>query len=177
MDTKRTLVIVRHAQAEAFAADDHQRSLTPRGEADARALGAGLAHADVSPDAILVSDATRARATWLAMLAGAETVGAQWRPDEEFTPAVYTADADYLLQLVRERDEAARTLVVVGHNPTVASLALLLDDGEGDATAAREMAGGFPTASRAVFTVHGAWAELSFGTATLRSFAVAGGAG
>ena len=39
---------------------------------------------------------------------------------------------------------------MVGHNPTMASLAALLDDGEGDDEAGNEMALGFPTSALAV---------------------------
>lgn len=169
----RTLVVVRHAQAESFASGDHARRLTDAGTADARALGAGLVHEGLVPDAVLVSDAVRTRETWQAMQEGARDAGAEWRPTEEITRAAYNAEVDVLLQLIRESPAAARCVVVIGHNPTVASTALLLEDGDGDATAAAEMAHGHPTAARAVFTVPGDWADLDFGGASLRSFVVA----
>ena len=169
----RTLVVARHAQAEPFASDDHARRLTEAGRADAHALGAGLAGQGLVPDAVLVSDATRTRETWQAMLHGARDAGATWEPAEEITRAAYNAEVDVLLQLIRERPAEARCVVVVGHNPTVASAALLLEDGDGDADAAAEMVHGHPTAARAVFSVPGEWVDLDFGGATLRSFVVA----
>ena len=49
------------------------------------------------------------------------------------------------------------TLVVIGHNPTMAYLAELIDDGEGDADATTGLVTrGFPTSALAVFTVDGA---------------------
>ncbi|WP_235735948.1 SixA phosphatase family protein [Nocardioides alcanivorans] len=172
METTRTLVIVRHAKAEAFAPDDHARALTARGEADARALGTALAHQGVRPDVALVSDAARTRSTWSFLRDGARAAGVEWQADAEFSRAVYTADEDFLLQLVKEADPGARTLLVVGHNPTVGSLGLLLDDGEGRPDATAQMALGFPTAGGAVFTVRQEWADLSFGTARLTYYAV-----
>jgi phosphohistidine phosphatase len=62
------------------------------------------------------------------------------------------------------------TLVVVGHNPTMAYLAQLLDDGTGDEQAGRRMATGFPTCALAVFAVRGRWADLDLASARLVAF-------
>jgi phosphohistidine phosphatase len=64
---------------------------------------------------------------------------------------------------------------VIGHNPTVAYLAQLLDDGEGDAVAAAEMAGGYPTSAVTVFAYDGAWADLAPGGARVLAFHVGRG--
>ncbi len=66
-------------------------------------------------------------------------------------------------------------MVVVGHNPTMGSLAQLLDDGDGDADASDRMMAGFPTSAVAVFGFEGPWADLAPGTATLRDFHVGRG--
>lgn len=163
-------MIARHATAESFAADDHARRLTPRGEAEARRLGASLVEQSVVPEAALVSDAVRTASTWEQMLHAATAAGSSWRPTVALTRAVYGADEESLLQLIRECDPSAEAVVVVGHNPTVASLALLLEDGDGDARAAAALVAGFPPASAAVFTVTREWSELTFGTATLRAY-------
>ncbi|WP_110205591.1 SixA phosphatase family protein [Nocardioides daejeonensis] len=173
MEMRRTLVIVRHAKAEAFAPEDHARVLSARGEADAYRLGAELALRGVEPTAAVVSDAARTRGTWAQIRAGAEENGATWSPVVDFSRAVYSSDPETLLQLVREVDAEAPALMVVGHNPTVATLALLLDDGDGDPAAARAMAGGYPTAAYAVFSVPGEWRDLDFGGARLDVFGVA----
>jgi phosphohistidine phosphatase len=63
------------------------------------------------------------------------------------------------------------TLVVIGHNPTMASLAELVDDGEGDDVATTAMVTrGFPTSALAVFTVEGPWCDLGPGTGRLEAF-------
>ena len=53
---------------------------------------------------------------------------------------------------------------MVGHNPTMASMAQLLDDGEGDAEAGAELATAASRPARvAVFEHDGAWADLGVG--------------
>ena len=74
--------------------------------------------------------------------------------------ALYGAGPETALDLVRETPDDVRRLVVVGHNPTMAYLAPLLDDGEGDDGGREQMAAGFPTGALAVFEVRGAWADL-----------------
>jgi phosphohistidine phosphatase len=152
---QHTLVVVRHAKAEQVAATDLERELTDQGRADAAAAGKWLAAAGVPPDHALVSAATRAVQTWEA-LAG----GAGWSLNADLDPGLYSAGPDTALDLVREVDEGYGTVVLVGHNPTMAVLAQLLDDGEGDVEAGNAMATGFPPSAVAVFEVAGEWADL-----------------
>jgi phosphohistidine phosphatase len=55
------------------------------------------------------------------------------------------------------------TALVVGHNPTMAYLAQVLDVGGSPQLAAT----GFPAAAAAVFEYDGPWADLAEGTARL----------
>ena len=79
------------------------------------------------------------------------------------------------LDLIRLTPEEAGTLVVVGHNPTIAYLAQLLDDGDGDVAASNEMAMGYPTSAVTVMEYDGAWADLGAGTARVLAFHVGRG--
>lgn len=170
---RHRLVLVRHAQAATFAATDHARALTERGRRDARALGrwlAGTLGDDAAPGAAVVSDAARARETWELVAA---TAG--WEVAVEPQRAVYEAGPAALLDLVRVVGEEVRTVVVVGHNPTVGVLVQLLDDGTGDPEAVTATAAGHPTAGAAVVEVPGAWAELAEAAAVLRAFHVGRG--
>ncbi|MET0820894.1 MAG: histidine phosphatase family protein [Aeromicrobium sp.] len=167
-DGVRRLVVMRHAKAESVAPSDHERSLAPSGRADAAAAGRWLAEQAVVPDAALVSDAQRTRDTW-AELSGA----AGWDCAPDFSAALYAAGADSAFDLVHEIDPAVRTLVVVGHNPTMAYVAELLDDGDGDDDASTGMiTRGFPTSALAVFEVDVPWADLGPGTGRLKAFHV-----
>jgi phosphohistidine phosphatase len=85
---------------------------------------------------------------------------------------LYAASPETALDLVRETPDDVSALVVVGHNPTIAYLAQLLDDGSGDEDAGREMAIGFPTGALAVFQVDVPWADLELASARLVAFHV-----
>jgi phosphohistidine phosphatase len=163
----RVLVVVRHAKAEASGPTDHARTLTDRGRGDAAEAGAWLAARGVEPEHALVSDAARTRETWAALAEGGD-----WDLDPALDASLYAAGPDTALDLVRETDDDVRSLLVVGHNPTIAYLAQMLDNGEGDDEAGNEMAEGFPTCAVAVFEVDGSWADLEMGTARLTGFHV-----
>ena len=58
-----------------------------------------------------------------------------------------------------ETEDQVRTLVL-GHNPTMALLAALLDDGQGDDDAANKLSPGFPAGALVVFGYDGSSADL-----------------
>jgi phosphohistidine phosphatase len=86
--------------------------------------------------------------------------------------SLYSAGPESALDLVKETSDEVGSLVVIGHNPTIAYLAQLLDDGEGDEEAGRDMAVGFPTGALAVFEVSGSWSDLELASARLVAFHV-----
>jgi phosphohistidine phosphatase len=166
----KTLVVMRHSKAEQSGRTDHERQLTDRGVVDATEAGAWLAGRGIEPDQALVSDAVRTQQTWEAV-----NEGAGW--DLEGTPdeALYEAGTESTLDLIRQTDESIRTLVVVGHNPTIASLATLLDDGAGDDDAGNDVASGFPTSAVAVFSYDGDWSDLDEASASVVAYHVGRG--
>lgn len=164
----RLLVLVRHAEAETAGASDHARSLTARGHLGASDVGRWLAEQGLDAQVALVSDATRTLQTWedVALAAG-------WDLDPTPVGALYSAGAETVLDLVRETSDEVTTLVVLGHNPTIATLAELLDDGAGDQDAAvAAMTSGYPPGSVTVLEVPTGWSALAEGTALLRGFHV-----
>lgn len=169
--TARRLVLVRHAKAEPTGPSDGERALADRGWADAAEAGQWLATQGVRPDHALVSAARRTLETWEAL---AQAAGWDTEPDQ--SAALYAAGLDTALDLVREVPDEVSTLVVVGHNPTMASLAQLLDDGEGDPAVAVELAtGGFPTCAVVELHHDGPWADLALGAATVVAYHVGRG--
>ena len=64
---------------------------------------------------------------------------------------------------------------MIGHNPTMAYLAQLLDDGEATPELEGELLAGFPTSAVAVFEYDGAWADLGEGSARLVGYHVGRG--
>ncbi len=155
-DQTRTLVVMRHAKAETDGPTDAERRLAGRGEAEARAAGVWLAARGLQPESALVSAAVRTRQTWDAV-----AEGAGWDADlATYDESLYAAGPESALDLVRQVEDDVRTLVVIGHNPTMATLAQLLDDGEGDPEASAAMLGGYPTSAMTVLEVDGPWSDL-----------------
>jgi phosphohistidine phosphatase len=166
----RQLVVMRHAKAEPGGETDHDRELAARGWNDALEAGRWLADRGFVPDAALVSSARRTAGTWLAV-----AEGGSFDAEATYSESMYAAGPETALDLVRETDDEAKALVVVGHNPTMAYLAQLLDDGTGDADCLRQMATGFPTGALAHFVLDGDWAELDLASARLVGFHVGRG--
>lgn len=164
------IVLMRHAKAKKAGVTDFERELAERGRADARAAGAWLAAEGISPDHAFVSASSRTRETWAAV-----AEGASWRLAATDDRGLYGAEPDTALDLMRTTPDAARTLMVIGHNPTVAYLAQLLDDGEGGGDAGNRMAMGYPTSAIAVLEYDGAWAEIGPHSARLVGFHVGRG--
>jgi phosphohistidine phosphatase len=161
------LVVMRHAKAEPHGESDTERELSPRGYDDAVQAGRWLADHGFTPDSALVSAARRTTTTWLAV-----AEGGSFEAPATYSASLYLAGPEAALDLVRETPSDVTSLIVVGHNPTVAYLAQLLDDATGDPDAGSRMAVGFPTAALARFEVSGAWRDLDLASARLVGFHV-----
>ena len=168
--TARTLVLMRHSKAEQYAASDAERELAPRGRGDAAEVGRWLAGHGLVCDHALVSAAARAVQTWESV-----ADGAGWSLEPDVDPSLYQAGPETTLDVIRSAPDDATCVVVVGHNPTIATLAQLLDDGEGDDDAMAEMNQGYPTSAITVFRWEGPWADLELGSATVTAFFVGRG--
>ena len=166
-DDVRRLVLMRHAKAQAVAASDHERLLTERGTRDAAEAGRWARAAGVLPDHAIVSTAARAHATWCAFREGA---GLEIEP--VLDPGMYSAGPDSAVEIMRTAPPDAKTVLVVGHNPTIAHLVHLLDDGSAEPVAFAEISAGFPTCALAVLEVSGAWADLDVAGARIAAFHV-----
>ena len=115
----KTLLILRHAKTQSDApAGDHARELTERGHRNAAAMGAYIHNLIGTPDAIITSDATRARQT-AEIVASAVDFAAPLTVE----PRIYAADLDTLLAVVRRIPDDVQTAIIVGHNPGFEELA------------------------------------------------------
>ena len=164
----RVIVVMRHASAEQVGPTDLERELTAEGRAAAGAAGTWLAGQGIVPDSALVSAATRTRQTWDAMAAAAG-----WELEATFDRGLYSASPETALDLVRATPDDARSLLLIGHNPTIATLAQLLDGGGGNEQAANQMATGYPAGALAVMAYDGEWADLDAELARVTAFHVA----
>lgn len=135
-----TLVLLRHAKAEAQRADDHGRALSERGRVDATAVRDWLTGQGLVPDRAVASTSRRTRETW-------ELIGSC---PVVFDARVYEASAEDLREVIAETGSEVGVLVVVGHNPGIERLAWELDDSDG---ARAQTDRGLPTSAVAVFEV------------------------
>jgi len=170
MTVRRRLIVMRHGKAEPFGDTDHDRVLTGRGRRDAAEAGAHLAQAGVVPDFALVSSAARAVATWAAVAQGSGS-SAQVSIDG----SVYTGSPDVVLEALRAVPPDAETVIFVGHNPTAAHLAHLLDDGNGEPAAVQRMLQGYSAAAMAVLEIAVPWSELAPETGRVVDFHIGRG--
>ena len=158
----RRLIVMRHAKAEPVAESDHARRLVDRGRRDAAEAGRWAHEEGLSPDHAFVSTAARAHETWscFAAAAGIDL-------DPVLDPALYPAGPDSALEVLRTAPPGAMTVMIVGHNPTMAHLVHLLDDGNADPAAFAEIAAGFATSAMAVLELSGDWSGLDVARARI----------
>jgi phosphohistidine phosphatase len=167
---RRRIAVIRHGKAEQAGRTDFERELSARGRHDSADAGAWLAREGFVADHALVSAAHRAVGTWRCVAEGAD-----WELEPTLSQGLYSAGPESALDLVRESPADAAAVVVVGHNPTMAYLASLLDDGDGDQEVASAMLAGYPTSAVAVFEYDGEWVDLDEGGARLVGFHVGRG--
>jgi len=96
--------------------------------------------------------------------------GETWMHASSVLAAGSDTIVDGLLSVIHDTPSEVQTLVLVGHNPSMAELAGSLDDGRGDAGARAELDRSYPTSGVAVFTVHTPWPQIEAGSATLTHF-------
>jgi phosphohistidine phosphatase len=161
------LVLLRHAKsAWPDGVADHDRPLAPRGQEAAPLIGAHLAAEGIRPKLLLVSTARRTRET-AALVADKADL-----PKPVFEPGIYEASWSRLIEIIRERGGAHSPLMLVGHNPGIASLAgMLADPALSNGDALRRLTAKVPTAALAVidFDVK-SFADVKPGTGVLAAF-------
>jgi len=117
-----TLLILRHGKAAPEGrGSDHERPLTKHGKRAAELVGNLLRFEGPMPDQILSSNAERARDTARRVAAAAGFDGVVQELDE-----LYLAEPDAYIEALREHAGTAERVLVVGHNPGLEALALLL---------------------------------------------------
>lgn len=167
-------MLLRHAKSAWPDLPDHERPLADRGRRDAPAAGRWLRTSNYVPDQVLCSTAERARETW-RLAQGA--LGAS--PPVLFEDEIYGASVAGLLDLIRRAPANARTVVLVGHDPGIQGLAVVLTAADTraprrppaePAAAPDRMRAKFPTAAVAVLEIDGPWSELGERAARLAEF-------
>lgn len=163
-----TLALLRHAKSswDDTALDDFDRPLNERGRAAAPVMGAALKKIELRPNLILCSPARRTRETLRLVAPSLQNCGA----DIAFADELYLTTPETLLDRVREIPAGPTSVLIVGHNPGLHGLSLLLL-GAGDAKSISRLEDKFPTAGLAVFSfLHTNWRDLTPESGRLESF-------
>jgi phosphohistidine phosphatase len=167
----RRLLLLRHAKTEndAPSGRDQDRRLDNRGRLDAAEIGGWIGRHPPFPDAVQVSPAVRANQTWeIAWEAMQNRVP---QPRVEFLEELYGADPAQLLETVHAAVASdPKTLMLVGHNPGMHELALMLT-GSGDAGGRKALGDNLPTSGLAIFDFEvDDWSDVAFRRGRLAKF-------
>lgn len=163
------LLILRHAKSDrsVSGASDLDRPLNARGRDTAPRIGAYMARHKMIPDLVLCSTAKRTRETLELVMAKFDG-----EPPVRFDERLYTATPERILDVLHAASGGASTVLVVGHNPGLQALAVLLI-ASGDLDARERLHEQFPTAGLAVIDFAlPAWDKLHPHSGRLERFIV-----
>ncbi|MCA9847120.1 MAG: histidine phosphatase family protein [Mycobacterium sp.] len=178
-DGYRTLLLLRHAKSDyPSGIADHDRPLAARGTREAALAGDWIRAALAGTggvDAVLCSTATRTRQT--LELAGISA-------PVQYVDRIYNSTPGIVIdEINRVRSRFAgdigghgdlSTLLVVGHEPVMSSLALnLANDETCNNAVAQEISAKFPTSSIALLRTRKPWDQWALGSAELVDFHIA----
>lgn len=163
------LLLLRHAKSswDDPKMSDHARPLNARGWKSAEIMRRAMRDLGLAPDIVLVSSALRT----LQTLESLEPWDDQ--PLVEPMDQLYLANAAQLLAILRQVSNTARSVLLIGHNPGLHDLALLLAGPtalSAQNQRARRLAEGYPTGALTEFSIAGPWSTLDAGGGQLLRF-------
>ena len=163
----KTLTLLRHAKSDwtDTVARDFDRPLNGKGKRAAALIGRHLRSVSPDLDHVVASPAIRVVETLAEVQRG---FGRTLAPD--WDRRIYLASAMTLMDVVRDLPDAVTDVLLVGHNPGLEDLVLLLVPATAGALRAA-VADKYPTASvaRLTFAREG-WADITVGGGTLEAF-------
>jgi phosphohistidine phosphatase len=164
------LLLLRHAKSswdDAGLPDDRDRPLNKRGRRSVVAMRQAMRELGLVPDVVLVSPARRTQETLAKLEPWDDT------PLIEPMEALYLASIQDLLGVLHGVNETVRSVLLIGHNPGLQELAVMLSDTHrdtGSGETAKRIVAGFPTGALAEFAVAGPWHQLDAGGGRLMRF-------
>lgn len=164
-DRYRTLLLLRHAKSDYPAGvPDHERPLASRGVREAALAGDWLRANTPAVDAALCSTATRTRETLARTLIDAPV---------SYVDRLYDATPGTVIEEINRVGPDVETLLVIGHEPAMSSVALGLATLDGsNTTAAEDISMKFPTSAIAVLRTAHPWDQVTLSSAALVTFHV-----
>jgi len=161
-----TLYLLRHAKsswADSSLAD-RERPLAARGRRDSKRIAKHLLRNAIEPGLVLCSTAERARET-LELLRPSLAGSAIDLEDE-----LYGTSADTLLERLRLVPDEVESVMLIGHNPALQDLALVLASAGAEL---ERLEAKFPTAALATLALTSStWPQLSRNEAVLAHWVV-----
>jgi phosphohistidine phosphatase len=120
----KTLYLLRHAKAEAGnkILSDMDRPLSPRGREACAVIGNYMTDKHYKPDLVLCSSSKRTQETFELVWQGKE------QPKIQFEKRLYLATAEEIIASLHMLDEETHCVLVIGHNPGMHHVALLLSE-------------------------------------------------
>jgi phosphohistidine phosphatase len=140
--TVRRLFLFRHAKAQRPepGVEDRARVLVERGRKDSVRMGAYLAADGLVPDRVLISPSARTQETWKFTASAFSST-----PVAVTVEQLYEATPRAVIAVIQETPAEAHALLVIGHNPELHELALMLV-ASGNADACKLLKEKLPTA-------------------------------
>lgn len=166
----KRIYLLRHAKSswDDLSLRDHDRPLNTRGRKAAPRIGKLLRKRGWLPDLVLCSSAARAAETW--ELAAAELKAA---PPEKHLKTLYLATPSQLLRALQRSPADCESVLLVGHNPGLETLAIQLAGAGSDRKALARLHEKYPTGGLAVFELDAErWSAAAPGACTLTAFVV-----
>lgn len=161
----RTLLLMRHADAEVGLTTDFQRPLSLRGRQQGLSAGHALL-TEYMPNMVLCSTAVRAQST-LDLVFNEE----KSKPDVTPTSSLYEASVSTALDMIKtsaaSRAVEPECVLVIAHEPTMSMLASQLAGPDSEPAAVHMANVGVMTAGVIALEFSSSWQKLGPGGATL----------
>lgn len=164
----KTLTVLRHAKSswDDAVARDFDRPLNARGQRAAVTVGRHLRSEGLSFDHVVASPAVRITETVEQVEAG---YGSALAP--AWDRRIYLASASTLMDVVHELPAGADSALLIGHNPGLEDLVLMLVPDRAGDVLRDSVEEKFPTAALAVITFEtDDWSAIRSGSGTLARF-------
>lgn len=169
LPTMRQLLLLRHAKSswDDPALSDHARPLNRRGRQAAHAMREATRKLGLAPDLVLVSSARRTLQTLEALEPWDDPA-----PIVEPLDALYLAEPAQILGVLHEVKETVRSVLLLGHNPGLHELAVMLAGAHAmlEEGPARRLAESYPSGALCEFAIAGPWRALEEGGTRLVRF-------
>jgi phosphohistidine phosphatase len=163
----RTVILLRHGKSSwsDSTVADIDRPLAPRGERASKRIAKYMRRKRIRPALVLCSPSLRTRQTLKAI---EPSLGP--RCPVELEPQLYAASKRELLERLQALPESVSSVMLIGHNPGLHNLALVLASRGADLPQLEQK---FPTGVLATLAVHSeSWAALRPGDTELVDYVV-----